>query len=219
MTASGVRPSVIPKAIKGFEHIKRFWEPKFSVIAAKILPGECYVSDRHEMITTVLGSCISACVRDPVAKVGGMNHFMLPIQSGTEGISRTAVMDPALCYGNWAMEYLLNAVMKLGGKKERMEVKIFGGGRVLSGMSNIDVGKQNIEFVLEFLEKERLKISAQDVGDIYPRKVLYFPDTGSVKVKKLKTDQRTAVTREVEQQEKRYLDSMAKPASTDIELF
>lgn len=219
MTGHNVRPLVFSKPIKGFEHIKRYWDPKFNVVAAKILPGECYVSDHHEMITTVLGSCISACVRDPVAKVGGMNHFMLPIQSGKDGISRTAVMDPALCYGNWAMEYLLNAVMKLGGRKERMEVKIFGGGRVLSGMTNIDVGKQNIEFILNFLENEKLRVAAQDVGDIYPRKVLYFPDTGAVKVKKLITEQRIAVAKEVEQQERRYLDAMAKPASTDIQLF
>lgn len=219
MTGATIKPAVMPKAIKGFEHVKRFWDPKFHVFAAKILPGECYVSDRHEMITTVLGSCISACVRDPVAKVGGMNHFMLPIQSGVDGISRVALMDPALCYGNWAMEYLLNAVMKLGGRKERMEVKVFGGGRVLSGMTNIDVGKQNVDFVFQFLEKENLRVMAQDVGDIYPRKVLYFPDTGSVKVKKLKTGQKELVAREVEQQEKRYLDTMAKPVSSDIELF
>lgn len=212
---TGVKPVKLPAAPRGFEHIKRFWDPTHSVMTAKILPGECYVTQEHEIVSTVLGSCISACVRDPVANVGGMNHFMLPLQSGEKGISRTAAMDPALCYGNWAMEYLVNEILKLGGSKKRLEVKVFGGGRVLAGMSNIDIGRQNIDFVLEYLNNEGLKVVAQDVGDIFPRKVLYFPLTGNVKMKKLKTDR----TREICNQERKYLDSMAKPPSTDVELF
>lgn len=210
-----LKPATLPAAPKGFEHIKRFWDPTHQVVTAKILPGECYVTRADEMVNTVLGSCISACIRDPIAKVGGMNHFMLPLQSGETGISRSAAMDPALCYGNWAMEYLVNEILKLGGQKNRLEIKIFGGGRVLAGMSNIDIGKQNIDFILSFLSNEGLKVIAQDVGDVYPRKLLYFPLTGSVKMKKLKTDR----TREISQREKKYLDSMVKPASTDIELF
>lgn len=209
------KPLQMPKAPKGFEHIKRFWDPTHGVITAKILPGECYVTGGTEMISTVLGSCISVCVRDPFVRVGGMNHFMLPLQSGATGISRTAAMDPALCYGNWAMEYLVNEILKLGGRKERLEVKVFGGGRVLAGMTNIDVGKQNIEFITEYLANEGLTIQSQNVGDVYPRKVLYFPETGNVKMKKLKTDR----VPEVSQQEKKYLESMAKPTSSDVELF
>ncbi|HEY7773673.1 MAG TPA: chemoreceptor glutamine deamidase CheD [Marinagarivorans sp.] len=215
MSRLSAKPLHLPPAPKGFGHIKRFWDPTHQVITAKILPGECYVSGGSEMISTVLGSCISACVRDPIARVGGMNHFMLPLQSGATGISRTAAMDPALCYGNWAMEYLVNEILKLGGRKDRLEIKVFGGGRVLSGMTNIDVGKQNIAFIMQYLASEGLTIKSQDVGDIYPRKVLYFPATGSVKMKKMKTGR----TQEISQREKNYLESMAKPASSDVELF
>lgn len=215
MSSHSAKAFQMPKAPKGFEHIKRFWDPTHKVVTAKILPGECYVSGGTEMISTVLGSCISACVRDPIARVGGMNHFMLPLQSGVTGISRAAAMDPALCYGNWAMEYLVNEILKLGGRKDRLEVKVFGGGRVLAGMTNIDVGKQNIDFITQYIASEGLRLKAQDVGDVYPRKVLYFPETGNVKMKKLKTERAP----EVSKQEKKYLDSMAKPTSTDIELF
>ena len=207
----------LPKALNGFEHIKRFWDPKHEIVQAKILPGEAYVSSSGEMISTVLGSCISACIRDPLLKVGGMNHFMLPLQMGSKAISRTAAMDPGLCYGNWAMEHLVNEILKLGGQKDRLEVKVFGGGRVLAGMTNIDVGKQNIEFVQQYLAQEGLTIAAEDMGDVFPRKVLYFRETGNVKMKKLRTGNAQQATC---QEEKAYLDSMAKkPTSTDIELF
>ena len=202
--------------IKGFEHVKRFWDPQHQLMTAKILPGECYVSCSGEIVSTVLGSCVAACIRDPIAKVGGMNHFMLPVQVGAVGISRLASLTPALCYGNWAMDFLLNEVLKAGGKKDRLEVKVFGGGRVLAGMTNIDVGKQNIEFIESYLKNEGLRVVAEDVGDVYPRKILYFPDTGKVKMKKLKVTQAS----EISAQEQKYLDSMAKkPKASDVELF
>ncbi len=203
-------------ATQGFEHVKRFWDPHHQLITAKILPGECYVSAAGEIVSTVLGSCISACIRDPVAKVGGMNHFMLPLQQGERGIVRLAAVTPALCYGNWAMEFLINEILKAGGKRERLEVKVFGGGRVLAGMTNLDVGQQNISFVVDYLKNEKLAIIAQDVGDIFPRKVLYFTDTGKVKMKKLTS----TYSMEIKVQEERYFDSMIKkPSTTDIELF
>ena len=207
--------SILP-ATKGFEHIKRFWDPKHHVITAKILPGECYVSCGGEMVSTVLGSCISACIRDPVVNVGGMNHFMLPLQQGEPAIMRSALLTPALCYGNWAMEFLINAILKAGGKKERLEIKVFGGGRVLAGMTNIDVGQQNIDFVVHYLTNENLKVIAKDVGDVFPRKVLYFTDTGRVKMKKLTS----TYSSEVSIQEEKYLESIIKkPKDTDVEIF
>lgn len=187
-----------------------------STPAAKILPGECYVSNSGEMIVTVLGSCVAACVRDKLIGVGGMNHFMLPVQTTDQAISRASVINASLCYGNWAMEYLINAILKQGGKRDRLEVKIFGGGRVLSNMSNIDIGKRNLEFVIEYLEKDGLKIAAQDIGSNYPRKVLYFPDTGAVKLKKLMSRRNDTI----EKREKAYMESMVKkPAAGDVELF
>lgn len=210
------RKADLPTPLKGFESINRYWDKRLDLPAAKILPGECYVSDKGEMIVTVLGSCVSACVRDTRLGIGGMNHFMLPIQESERAIERKNLTDSALCYGNWAMEFLLNEIIKRGGRRDRLEIKLFGGGRVLSGLSNIEVGARNISFILEYLEQEKLPVLTQDLGSDCPRKVLYFPDTGSVKMKRLKT--RTNAT--IELREKAYLDSMvAKPKASDIELF
>ncbi len=206
----------LPKPLPGFEHVSRYWDIKMDVPAAKILPGECYVSNKGEMISTVLGSCIAVCARDKRLGVGGMNHFMLPIQQGDTGISRAHSVNPALCYGNWAMEFLLNAIYKLGGRREQLEIKVFGGGRVLTGMTNIDVGKRNIEFILDYLAHEGLVITAKDVGDTCPRKVLYFPETGAVKLRRLTS----VATGAISQREKDYLESMnKKPTTIDVELF
>ena len=207
---------LLPEPVKGFEHIKRYWDVHLNLPTAKILPGECYVSTRGEMIVTVLGSCIAACIRDTAMKIGGMNHFMLPVQSTNNTFTRPNAVTAELCYGNWAMEYLINSILKLGGKRERLEVKVFGGGRVLAGMTNIDIGQRNIEFVLDYLARDHLKIVSQDLGSDCPRKVLYFPDTGAVKMKRL----RVSASDSVQQREKAYLDSMKKkPDAGDLELF
>lgn len=209
-------PQKLPSALRGFEHVNRYWDRRMNLPAAKILPGECYVSDKGEMIVTVLGSCISACVRDKKIGVGGMNHFMLPVQSTERVIDRPSLVNAELCYGNWAMEYLINEIIKRGGDRASLEVKIFGGGKVISGLNNLDIGARNTRFVLEYLEKEGLEIIAQDTGSDCPRKVLYFPDTGAVKMKRLKSRANDTV----EIREKAYLDSMTKkPKSGDVELF
>lgn len=200
----------------GFEHINRYWDRRIDGAAAKILPGQCYVSASGEMIVTVLGSCIAACIRDPVLGIGGMNHFMLPVQTGERGIQRNNSINPALCYGNWAMEFLINAILKMGGKKERLEIKLFGGGRVLSGMTNIDIGKRNIAFVIDYLNRDGLAIAAQDLAGDYPRKIRYFPDTGAVKMRRL----RAVANDTIQKRERDYLDSMInKPQSGGVELF
>jgi len=209
-------PRPLPIPLQGFEHINRYWDKRMHTPAAKILPGECYVSDKNEMIVTVLGSCVAACIRDKAIGIGGMNHFMLPVQSGTHAITRSGSVDTALCYGNWAMEYLINSILKLGGKRNRLEIKLFGGGRVLAGMSNMDVGRRNIEFVQDYLTQEGFSVTSQDLGDKYPRKVLYFPDTGAVKMRRLRSVANTTI----EKREREYLDSMSnKPQTGDVELF
>ncbi len=207
------RKKLTTPTIKGFEHINRYWDPRMNQPAAKILPGECYVSKTGEMIVTVLGSCIAACVRDTRLGVGGMNHFMLPIRAGEKSDS---AITSELAYGNWAMEYLVNEILKQGGKKSNLEVKLFGGGRVLSNLSQIDIGGRNIEFVLDFIDKEGLRVNAHDLGSDCPRKVLYFPDTGAVKLKRLKSRANDTI----ERREREYYDTMTKkPDQSDIELF
>jgi chemotaxis protein CheD len=206
----------LPKPLSGFEHVSRTWDAQFKCPSAKILPGECYVSTQAEAIQTVLGSCISVCIRDKRLGIGGMNHFMLPVQEGEKGITRQNSINPALCYGNWAMEFLINAILKQGGRRELFEVKMFGGGRVLAGMTNIDIGARNIEFARGYLQQEKLNLVAEDVGDICPRKILYFPQTGVVKLRRLVHTANDSI----ERREREYLLSMnKKPATVEVELF
>ncbi len=205
----------IPRSLPGFEHINRYWDKRMNLAAAKIMPGEFYVSLHGEMIVTVLGSCVSACIRDKVHGIGGMNHFMLPIQ-GVHSSPKWGSSDisSASRYGNWAMEFLINEILKAGGERRNLEVKIFGGGNVLSNMTNI--GQRNIDFVKKYLWSEALDIVAEDIGDMFPRKVLYFPDTGAVKVRKMRQMRNDTVI----QREKAYIEDInKKPKSGEVELF
>ena len=209
--ATHPRPPVSP----GFDHVQRNWDPGLKSWAAKILPGEYYVTSHDEAITTILGSCISACIRDPALCIGGMNHFMLPedTSSGTSSwLDPTAGMSTR--YGSFAMESLINDLMKQGGKRERLEIKLFGGGCILTSMT--DVGARNIEFVRKWLKMEGLRITVQDVGDVYPRRVVYFPATGKVLVKRL----RSLDGKSIGEREQQYLVNLRqKPEGNDVELF
>ena len=151
--------------------------------AARILPGEFYVTDKDEIITTVLGSCVSACICDPELKIGGMNHFMLPEMDEPGSRWRNTAADAAHRYGNYAMESLINDILARGGHKNRLLIKVFGGGKILDSMT--DVGQHNIDFVKSYLHAEHLDIAAQDLGDRFPRKIIFYPSTGRVRVKKL----------------------------------
>ena len=205
----------VPECIKGFEHINRFWDKTHDCYAAKILPGEFYVSTQGELIGTVLGSCVSACIRDPKSGIGGMNHFMLPMNR-SEQKSKILKNSEEARYGNFAMEILINELIKAGCKRRNLEVKLFGGGRVLSSITTIDIGSKNIDFVREYIYDEGMRIVAEDLGDVYPRKVLYFADTGKVKMKKLtETRNTTILSREAEY--RRNLQTEEK--SGDVELF
>src|SRR5215475_2685332 len=196
-----------PPMLPAFAHMQRFWDPQVDRWTVKILPGEYYVSRSDEAISTVLGSCISACVRDPVRNVGGMNHFMLPQDAS---IGPNNWLDPAVGlatrYGSYAMESLVNDLLKLGAIRERLEVKVFGGGRVLSGMT--DVGARNIAFVRNFLELEGYTIAAEDLGGTQPRKVVYFPTSGRVKMRRL----RPVENRIISHHEQLYLASIGNKA-------
>jgi chemotaxis protein CheD len=172
-------------SIPGFETINRYWDQQNEIVAAKLLPGDYYVTTVDEMITTVLGSCVSACIRDAVTGIGGMNHFMLPETTRSRLDTRDeSIVGTALRYGNYAMEHLINTILQYGGKRKNLEVKLFGGGKVIATLG--DVGSRNIEFVLEYVDTEALNLVSHDLGDIYPRKVNFFPKTGRVRMKKIK---------------------------------
>ncbi len=163
--------------------------------AAKILPGEYYATGRNMVLVTVLGSCVCACIRDRVSGIGGMNHFMLP-ESGQD---RGNPLGDSARYGIYAMEILINQLLKMGAKRGNFEAKVFGGGAVLRGFTVANVGERNAQFVLQFLKTEGIAVAAQDLLDIYPRKVYYFPNSGLVRVKRLRQVQNdTIVSREAE---------------------
>ena len=151
-------PQTLPRVLPGFEHINRYWDPVHRAYAVKLLPGEYYVTVEHEMIVTVLGSCVSACIRDPIRGIGGMNHFMLPAGQREDDRWQYGRMDAAARYGYYAMELLINTILKHGGNRAHLEVKIVGEGRILSHMT--DIGQRNITFVREYLRTEGLQVVA-----------------------------------------------------------
>lgn len=202
----------LPKALRGFESIRRTWHHAYQKYGARIMPGEYYVTAADELIATTLGSCVSACIRDPDVGVGGMNHFMLPFR----GDAGAADPGASFRYGNFAMEHMINDILKNGGRRERLEVKVFGGGNVLPSMTA--VGTKNADFVREYLATEGFKIVSQDLGGPYPRKVVYFPQTGKVLM------QRVSMTRrdeeEITRRELEYRNTLeTKPVAGDIDLF
>lgn len=218
---SSVRPSTgasdgePPPTLRGFEHFQRFWDRENACWMVKILPGEYYVSGGDEAISTVLGSCVSACVRDPTRGLGGMNHFMLP-EDATVGANDwlDPVVGLATRYGSYAMESLINDLLKLGAARERLEIKLFGGGRILAAMT--DVGGRNIEFIRNYMTLEGYRVAAEDLGGTQPRKVVYFPGSGRARLRKL----RPVENRIISHHEQLYLASLGKQATGgDVELF
>jgi len=195
-----------------FAHIRRMHDHRFPHEIASILPGEFFVSPDPMIVYTVLGSCISACIRDPIAGVGGMNHFMLPepkeVGSDSWGESTR--------YGSFAMESLINEILKRGGMRSRLEIKLFGAGKIYEG--HIDVGAKNAQWVTEYLKSEGLPVVSSDLGDVFPRKVYYFTDSGRVLMKKIeRVKNRTIVDRE--QQYVAKIQQREQTPTEDVTLF
>ncbi len=205
---------VIEPCPRQFAHILRYVDPVNGCVAAKLLPGEYYVALRDEMVTTVLGSCIAACIYDPYRGIGGMNHFMLPESAADPQAKDSSRMSRATLYGYFAMEGLINEILKQGCRKRDLRAKLFGGGQIISGMTAI--GMQNIRFAKDYLRTEGIPVESADVGLVYPRKVNFFPQTGRVKVKRLTAlHNDTIMTRE-----EVYRDKLSsEETSGDLELF
>jgi chemotaxis protein CheD len=189
-----------------------YFDKNFNSHAVKLLPGEYYVTDKDLLLVTVLGSCVAACIRDCYSGIGGMNHFMLPDGSGDAG----SPLNASARYGTYAMEILINQLLKLGARRCNLEAKVFGGGNVLDGLTVANVGPRNADFVLKFLQTEKIRVVAKDLVDIYPRKVYFFPKNSKVMVKKLRNTHNTTIS----QREKDYRQRLRKVDSGgDIELF
>jgi chemotaxis protein CheD len=187
------------------------FDPPLEARVHKLLPGAFHVATADELISTLLGSCVAACIYDPLRGIGGMNHFLLPGAGRDDAASAPASISNR--YGVFAMESLVNALLARGASRARMKVKLFGGGRIMTQLS--DVGRRNIEFVRRFVETESLPIAAEDLGGDQPRKILMYPATGRVRVKKLPVlgAHRIAV------REARYLQQVDTPPKGSVELF
>jgi len=190
-----------------------FYDAHFKNAAVKVLPGEYFVDNEDLLVMTTLGSCIAACLWDRHAQIGGMNHFMLP-ETGETDLSGAAGR-----YGTYAMELLINELMKKGARRDGLEAKLFGGGNVMRNFTTLNVGERNAAFAEKFLETERIRVTAKDLLDIYPRKVVFFTHSGRALIKKLKEERGDNIAK-IETKYKSTL-AVAKPATTggDIELF
>lgn len=189
----------------------RFFDHQFNCESIKVLPGEYFISAENVLIMTVLGSCVSACIRDRLNGIGGMNHFMLP-----EGGDGDDVASYSMRYGACAMEVLINELLKAGASRKNLEAKVFGGANVIAGTRMINVGERNARFVHKFLALENIPIASEDLNKTWGRKVLFFPTTGKALVKKVIMHSTDSTLR----QETEYARSLKhKPTSGDIDLF
>jgi len=205
------------KCLPEFSQINHYWDKQRDMVIAKILPGEFYMTTESVAIATTLGSCISACIWDSRINIGGMNHFMLPItkkEAHEVNWGQREKTADATRYGNYAMEHLINTILKAGGRRSNLKAKVFGGARVLNQMS--DVGQKNIDFAISYLNAEEIYVESTDIGDIYPRKVIFEPSSGRAFVKKLDNLHNDTIT----QRERNYRSQIIhEDVSGEIELF
>jgi chemotaxis protein CheD len=194
-----------------FSNIRRMQDTRFPYEIAVILPGEYFVSREPMVVYTVLGSCISVCLRDPLVGIGGMNHFMLAAPTSEGGQDNW--VDSGR-YGSFAMEMLINEILKRGGRKDRLEAKVFGGGKIYDGA--MDIGAKNAAWALDYLERESVPLLKANVGDVCPRKVYFFTDSGKVLLKKLDR----LVAKAIAEEEGQYQTKLQHaPAQSEITLF
>ncbi|NRA59330.1 MAG: hypothetical protein HRU25_00135 [Psychrobium sp.] len=192
----------------GFSHIKRFWMPKHKKFGVKIVAGDFYISNQDEIIATVLGSCISVCIRDVHKKIGGINHFILPD-------SDRQVLSSSNRYGVFAMERLINSIIKAGGNRRDFEIKVVGGGNMIGGVN--DVGGRNIQFIRDFLAVEGFSTTAEDLGGFHGRKIQYNVTTGQLMVRKLENAHQSILA--ALDAETRHKASLLDDNTGEVELF
>ncbi len=184
-------------------------------VVTTIHQGDCLVGGEEDLtFSTILGSCISACIRDRDARIGGMNHFLLAEPSGAAKDRYGA----SARYGAFAMEQLINKVLSRGsGRKGALEIKVFGGGLINAALS--DVGAKNIEFVREFLHNEGYELASEDVGGSFARRVMFKPHSGRAFVKRLDSSAAANVAKEELTIVGSRRNIAPRPPADDIELF
>lgn len=146
-------------------------------ISHYLYPGMMFAKNGQYIITTILGSCVSICLWDPILRIGGMNHYLLPLWNG-EGL-------PTPRYGNVAIAMLIEKMISLGSRRDTIKAKIFGGASVLENVGGLlEVGSRNISLAEETLETENIGVLGYDVGGTVGRKIIFFTESGDVFVKK-----------------------------------
>jgi chemotaxis protein CheD len=198
-----------------YDSIRRYYDQNMELTVVKLMTGDCYATNENrEMLVTILGSCISVCLRDPKLKIGGMNHILLPGEARVSGGGD--VLEYPSRYGAYAMEELINSMIKLGASKTRMEAKIFGGGNVIN--TSAMIGDRNIKFVTDYLAQENIPVLSSDVGGETARRLHFYPDTGKAMVRKLRRKEDMVILEKEKEYEKK-LKEKDKKESTDVELF
>ena len=190
---------------------RRYFDPRFGATIITVAPGEHQITAaKDEIVATVLGSCVSVCMRDPVTGIGGLNHFLLPKNNGG---SDTSAGER---YGDTAMEVLINGLLKRGARRQSLEAKVFGGARVLSGATMLAIGDNNVAFVTDFLKREGIPIVSKDVGGTRSRRIHYQPSTGRAWVQQVQASARDSG----QEQEIAYLNRLkSQPVAGEVEIF
>ncbi len=192
------------RAAQNDEGLRRYLNQQDNHWYVQIMQGDFYVTDTpHEVLTTILGSCIAACIRDPSIGVGGMNHFLLPESDGED--------RNASRFGVNAMEVLINDILKRGGERSRLEAKLFGGANVINAMS--DVGSRNVAFARQFLGDEGISVAGGDIGGTMPRRIQFWPVSGRARQLAVRVN-----PQELQERERIQSNRGAAPAA-DLELF
>jgi chemotaxis protein CheD len=198
-----------------YDGIRRYYDQNMEMTVVKLMTGDCYyTAEPREMLVTILGSCMSVCLRDPITKIGGMNHILLP--GGEEDKQEKGDAGYSARFGVNAMEELINGMLKLGAFKSRFEAKIFGGGNVINNSAQI--GKKNIKFVKEFLAAEKIPIKGEDVGDEVARRLHFFPDTGKAMVRRLQRKEDLVIVQKEQEYEKKISQKKVVDVP-EVELF
>lgn len=184
-------------------------------LARNVHPG-AWTIDATQPLATLLGSCVAVCLHDPLLRLGGINHFMLPDLAR----SRHGDVD-SLLSGNFAMEALLNALLGKGAKKVRLQAKAFGGGTIIdTDGGSLSIGMRNANFAKEWLDREGIPLTSSDFLGPWSRKIIFLPATGDAFCKRMVTNMATAEV--IAREERAYAQTLLqKPAATDkkIELF
>ncbi len=190
------------------------FDVKYNLEVVELFPGEYHATRHPRIISTVLGSCVSVALFDVEDGVGGMNHFMLPSELGTGKIFATKSGK----YGMYAMELLINEMIKLGGEKKKFVAKVFGGGKVLKTLSGVkgSISENNVQFAMKYLEEERIPISSSDVGGYAGRRILFFTQDARVLLKRLTPSEEQPVEKE---EENYFTKIRGEDRKTDVTLF